>query len=251
MPQPRWIPAAMCMAFLLAPAAVLAIEPPPPLRADWKASPAFRDGVLEGPAYRAIEEHYPADYARIEAVLGQLVNQGATAQQTVVVLRAEVQAVMLRSAAAASDESVTKMTRNIVDVIAVVGDQDAGACGALLFGDGSSGIDYLARMPAALAEDLQLSTADVIRSSHVAPRPAPRDEDIMDDLTTVMTPIVEKYGDQIDRLGAPDATPAERATSCNITLDIYRGVLKLPTERSGPVLRFMYGSDEATSPEAN
>lgn len=251
MPLLRWIPAALCLACLLAPAVAPAAQPASALRPDWKISDATRDGLLEGPTFRAIKEHYPADYARIEAKMEELVKQGATARQTMVVMRAEAQAVMLRSASAASDEAITQMTRTIVEVISAVGAQDVDACGALLFGDGGSGFDYLERLPPALGESVEVRTAEVIRSSHVAPQPVPTEDEVMDDMSIVMTPVFEKYGDMVERLGSPDAPPAERAAACNITIDIYRGVLTLPQERAGPILRFMYGSAEASAPEPN
>lgn len=251
MPLLRWIPAALCVASLLTPAATLAADPPPALRPDWKISDATRDGLLDGPTFRAIEEHYPADYARIEARMDELVKQGATPRRTMVVMRAEAQAVMLRSASAASDEAITQMTRTIVDLISAIGAQNADACGALLFGDGSAGFDYLERLPPALGQSLQVSTAEVIRSSRVAPQPVPAEDDVMDDMIVVMTPVVEKYGDMVERLGNPDAPPAERTAACNITIDIYRGVLALPQERAGPILRLMYDTAEASETEAN
>lgn len=248
MPLLRWIPPALCLAVLLAPAATFAADPQPTLRPDWRATHGITEALLKDPGYRAIKEHYPDDYARISAALEELVAAGAPTTGAAATLRNEVQALMMHKLAAASDEAVVRMTRGLVAAMEAVGQTDPEACHGLLLGDANVSDAAMATLPEDLLNELQQGTVEVIASSRLAPRTVPAEEEVAGDMLAVLAPTFEKYGDQIDRLGAADATPAERAVACRIAVDSVRAVLTLPPERAGPILRLMYSEEELETP---
>lgn len=244
MPLLRWMPAALCVTCLLAPPATLAADPQPAAGPDWRASPAYKNGVLDDVAFRAIQEHYPDEYARIDAALDKLLRRGASADEVLTRLRMKVQDLAARKAATASDEAVVRWMRSTMDILESINSMDANGCHGMLSGDRKLALDFMARLPPEVMREMLESAAAAIASSRLAPRPAPPQDAIEADLTEALTPLYEKYGDRVRRLDAPDLTPEERAVTCRLASDSFRAMLTLPQERAGPLLRWMLSQEE-------
>jgi hypothetical protein len=204
------------------------------------ASSQTESELLKLPVYQAIKDYEPAVYAQIkQAILTAIVNKSPKElmwSQT----RPLLAAVIERRSKTASDEALQQLSTVIVDVVTTLHARGDVTCFQVLFPQAGPAIDIRGILGEDAAQRELAAQTAIIRSSATAPQPTPLEADVAGVLKTVVAPLQAKYTNvELAMLEKPGAAGVDKRKICEMTVDLYREVLKLPKQESGKLLRFM------------
>ncbi len=194
------------------------------------------------PVYRVIKQQQPALYKQLSEALNQAILQGMPATKAINQLRPMLSTLLNQHIGRASDETITRYMRLSVSQMQYLRTKDPQLCFKFLFPQVSGGVSIGDILPEKLIQDDLLRTEELLTSSMGANKtidmPAARKS-----LQGIVGTLYGRWGNDLQQLNMPPNVRTDRPKICDMTIDLYRAVLELPTEQSANVLRMMLSAD--------
>ncbi len=194
----------------------------------------------EVPAFVSIKKYEPEIYQTIIASVAVATRDGASQQQMIDMMRQQISTLVESRMPHASDSALLGYVDVMVAEMEVLNKQGAGLCYKFLFPAIAGGINPRTSFSAEMQKRDLAALDEIIKTSNTK-QAIPEQSTVLPFLQPVIASLNEKYGDDVSILDNPAAPNVDKDKVCQISIDLYRGVLALPPEQSAPVLRWMFG----------
>ncbi|QKJ88095.1 hypothetical protein PMPD1_3168 [Paramixta manurensis] len=201
-----------------------------------------RARLASEPPWRTIKQQEPALYKQLDDELMAEVRDGVPISAAMGHLRGMLVNLLNQRIGRAGDQSIDDYIRLSVEEMATLRAKDPQLCFKFLFPQVSGGVNMSEVLPVALQQrDLRQMDAllrDSAGAEHTVDLPAARQS-----LQGIVRTLYAKWGNDLQWLNAPADAMPDRAKMCDMTIDLYRAILALPTKQSANVLRMMLGAN--------
>lgn len=192
------------------------------------------------PFYKELSEDDPDTYAKIQGVIEDSITRNEGSDALGGKISPLVAASLPKFAARGSDESVVGFVTVVNDQLTTLHKSDPDSCYGFLFPDAPR-----TSAPAGMSEDDQMKLltqmGKVIHTAVRSPQAPPDVAHAQQLLAPVQAKLQQDFGKDLELVGHKVSTPRERERVCAITNELYTGVLALPRNDAGLVLRYMLG----------
>jgi hypothetical protein len=199
----------------------------------------FESKLAQIPAFVAIRKHAPATYGELLAEFQRGRKEGLRDDQLVAAMKPKVMAVAMKSLPVTSNEAASAYMGVMVQEMRELRAQGNGLCYGFMFPQPGAPVNMVKYVKKETVEaDLQ-ALAKVIESAALAPQARPTEQEMTGSIQRVFMQLAAKYGADValyENLGAPGL---DKEKVCDMTIDLYDEVLKLPSPENGRVVRFM------------
>jgi hypothetical protein len=200
-------------------------------RNDW-------DKVLLGaaPVYRVLKDRDPKNYDEILDIFSNGAAKGIPQAELTEEARSKLGVIIRRLLPYADDSVVVDFGRLIVDQYQSLQNQDEAACYKFAAGTGDQTI--VAMIPAELTDRELALYAQIVSSARTRPTAEVADS-IWDKIRANL--VSKGYTlNELRSLEGKTATRSEYARYCDLTISLYREIVKLPSKEAASVLRQMF-----------
>ena len=205
----------------------------------WNQARKAESALLEIPAYQAIKQYDPKTYDNVLSDIKSSIKKGVDESQIIGIIKGHIAGIVQKRLPSASDDAVVSYMTVMLTEMNELKSQGADLCYRFLFPQQYVPVDgrkYFSKQ----TQDADLAAlAQVIRTSAENPQPIPRDTEVMPKLEQVYLDLAKEYGNDIVMLKNPAEPNVDRTKICTMTMSLYSRILKLPTNESGKILRFM------------
>lgn len=205
----------------------------------WGNLPAdLESELLKHQVYREIRDHRPVFFRSLVSKGGKLMQERGDARLVAEYIRGEMMPLVNDLLPKTSDSAAHALiiTELLVwkNAIAI----DTELC-YQLFSDRTKLVNFDYQMPEELTQMEITGLGAVARDAFADPQPVVEEEDIMDDLLPIQQGLFEKYGPDVMMFDFKEHPPEVHGRFCVILIDFYERIVDLPTERAGPLIRFL------------
>lgn len=195
--------------------------------------------LAQNAAFSALKQYDAPTYRSILTELNLLVREGKTQQEVFVTVRGIIEPLVLKRIPEASDEAaaryMTAMLAEMKELYAGGGD----LCYRFLFPVKGQALELPKYISEAARKEDAAALGEVLRSASASPQTPPLASEVEPILRAAVTPIAERYGNDLAMLQNPGAPGVDKSRLCEITINLYGRILKLPPDQSGKVIRHM------------
>ena len=210
----------------------------PQLKSQYEAK-EIDNSVSEIPAFAAIKQYDEAEYQQIMEKLKIAMSHGQGQAEAKADMKGYILAIVQKRLPHASDESVTKYMNVIIQETVQLQQKGGDLCYQFLFPQEGKSLDISKHITSATKQADLAALGEVIRTSATAPQDIPKEDVVTADLQTVFVALNKKHGKDVDILQNPGAQGVDKAKVCEVTVDMYTEIFKLPPVQSGKLLRYM------------
>lgn len=195
--------------------------------------------LLKTPLFSTLKTYEPDIYEKVTAEAKSAFMRGESLFELRSKVTPLITQVYERRLPNASDASLRLVAQLIVDQGDVLIESNPENCYQLFSHPETINPQML---PQAL-RDREFSTmAEVIRSASMEPINAPSEDDVAIDLTNVLAELYGIYGDGLGVLDKKSISSSEKAKYCDISLSLFRAILRLPDRKAAPLLRYLFSN---------
>ncbi|MDI6743381.1 MAG: hypothetical protein QMD11_11670 [Smithella sp.] len=199
------------------------------------------ESVFENiPAFSSIKKYEPETYQQLVNSLIEATKKGYSQQQSIDLVRSQISGLVESRVPHASDEAIVRYLNVMVEEMGELKNQGGGLCYKFLFPQAGDGIDGRQFFSQEIQnKDLQ-ALDEIIKTSNIK-RDRPNENDVMPYLEPIFASLYSKFGDDVTILDNPNAVNIDKEKVCNITMELYSEILKLPPDQAAGTLRWMFG----------
>lgn len=210
----------------------------PRLSLPWEMKRA-EQALLQVPAYQAMKQYDPQTYTAIMDDLRRGLEGGKTQKDLIAQIKPRVEQLVQKRMPVASDQAVVDYMGVTVRELRELKRRDPALCFKFMFPQQYGVLNARDYMSKDIIDADFAGLAEVIRTSATAPQPVPAESEVSDDLKAVVTQLHQRHGDDATILQHLQDPHVDQAKGCEITAELYEGILALPQPRSGKLLRYM------------
>jgi hypothetical protein len=203
----------------------------------WEADRELRKIAL----YSEIAENDPQTYDKIRVILLAGMKAGGSSKEAAETQGSAIIANTLpKYIATASDDSVNAFASIVLEEAEDLNRANPDACYQYLFPGKSGSPALLASLVDNAKKEKNLrAMGDIVHSSTHNPQSPPDPKESAALLNSINTPLIKKYGSDLDLVRGTAKDTAERKKVCDITADFYRSILNMPPKKSSELLRYI------------
>ena len=205
----------------------------------WISTVTNETQINRDATYRAIKEHYPRLHAELVEGFVEGLSSGQDEASIVINAGLRIAAFVEERMPYASDAAASRFSAAVSAQLRELRAMDPELCYYLLHPDPSSGVIAATRLSEQARDDAKAAMVDVIQSSARDNAP-PEAIDALPALESVLYPLELKYGADWQQLANATAPGVDKEKICTMTLELFEGILALPDEQKGKVLRYLY-----------
>lgn len=195
------------------------------------------------PAFAAVKKYDADHYEQIMNEIHNAISKGFSETEVTAALQVKFSTLVQKHLPHASDEAAVRYIEVTVQELIEAQQNDGNLCYELLFPQLGQTQD-ISKFISASTQQADLSAlGEVVRTSAVAPQEVPKDADMSALLESIITILLEKYGQDAALLQNPIASGIDKSKVCRITIDMYKEILQLPPTYSGKLLRYLMAQD--------
>ena len=212
------------------------------LIADHRAEVALEEfaSITENnPAFDGLKEYAPEIYDEVINHLRAAVDRGDSPREVETGVRQIISQVVNQRLGRAADDVLLRSVQLSIDQMLWLRERDDDSCFHFLFPQVEGGISALAVLSPELMERDQALLGDIL-ATYDASRPISTEEEAMDVLTPIYLELFQKYGQEpVMQLADPVSAGLDRGLVCDMSIDVYEGVLANPEPDAVRALRWM------------
>jgi hypothetical protein len=195
--------------------------------------------LAKNPAFAALKQYDTPTYRDILNDLNVLLRQGKSQQEVFASVRGIIEPLVIKRIPEASDAAAARYMTVLLQEMKELYGQGGELCYSFLFPAKGAPMDIQKHIsPATRSEDFA-ALAELLRSASVSPQAPPLASEAEPLLQPTVEAIAERYGRDLLMLQTPGAPGVDKSRLCEMTINLYGRILKLPPEQSGKVIRHM------------
>lgn len=198
----------------------------------------------EYPVFQTLKQQEPALYTQLIDNFLQSKKEGHSEQQLIDEMKQIVSSLIEQRIRHAPDKDVIDYMNIILEELRYyqANNRSEYLCFKTLFPQVSGGVNATKTLP----KELQLRDLDSINRLFKASSGGvinPENQDYESKLNTIVTRMQQQYGDDLQMFSNPASPNADREKVCDMSIDMYSQILKLPPSDAGAILRSMLGGE--------
>jgi ATP-dependent protease ClpP protease subunit len=212
---------------------------------NWRDHYKNSQNLLSSPIYKAVQQYDPQLYVKIQkAVESSLENGDSLLEMKRNIREILFQAIQSRYLAFAPDLALIPYWNSQINEMEYITKQNPYGCLGLLFPDQvEQVVDLHSILPQELIDDDVSSLIDLIKGAQNYPVYTNSPDQVEEDLDRVMVSLLSRNEDYLKVVSEPDKYFSNPALLCDSFIALYRSILELPVNRSGPILRTFMNDD--------
>ncbi len=195
--------------------------------------------LAQVPAFASIKRYEPETYENLLASLMQAKKEGYSELQIIALVRSHISALVDARIPHASDQAVLAYVGVTVDEMKELKAQGNGLCYQFLFPQGTEVIDSRKVFSQETQQRDLLALDKIIQTSNQM-RELPTEAEVLPYLQPVLVNLHEKFGEDVLMLDNPTAEDIDKARVCEISIELYQGILQLESLPAASTLRWMF-----------
>ncbi|MEA9390072.1 hypothetical protein SJI19_05820 [Acerihabitans sp. TG2] len=202
----------------------------------------FEQAMADIPMYQTIKKYEPTLYSSMLESAVSLKKNGSSRQQIIDMLQLKHASILLARIRYATDDTLIEHVAVNLQQIQKLYVQKEQKCFKYLFPQLDGGIDPVQLLPLNIMQRRMAVDNALIIASYETPRTINTQQDdamAQHELSLIFQQMLLLYGQDITMLDAPADPNSDREKICEMTIDLYQRVLKLPAKQSSSVLRTM------------
>lgn len=210
------------------------------------------DAMAALPVWQVLQQQEPARWAALRQQAEALEQAGRSQQEIIDALQPQILAIQVTRLQQASDADVVAYMQANLQQTALIQQQSDDACFRFLFPGVKGGVNPDHLLPPEVVQRRMEIDAAMMRSAR-----GPEQHTVSDaerrqaqaDIAPIVKNLKARYGETVQLLATPQqATRAEdEAALCNLTQDLWRQVVLLPTARAAGVIRLAVNAGEQSA----
>jgi hypothetical protein len=217
----------------------------------WGDAKQIENELLTIPLFQTLKTHSPETFQKVLFEFGDSTRGENTGSELIARSRVHIDKLLVRHLCQASDDAVIGFTLVITEQLSQLRAKGGERCYAYL--SPRSSVPINARKD--LSEDVLRSELNalknVIETAVTDPQPIPDASQFLKEFEPIRKKLLERYGDDVLLLRDLSAPGIDKAKVCEMTIDLYGEILKLPRKDCANLLRYMFSNeiadDSATS----
>ena len=199
----------------------------------------FDKHMQEIPIFNVIKENDPAAYEKLETMLRNSIRS----REPIRKIKARVQefstSLVKKYVPLASDDAVDNYAQELLDLIKNAKSDDPGICYDLLYPQKYSRPEILSYVEKNISSHFLDTIALVIKTAVQSPQPLPNPKRSQELLNTLVEPITDKFGDDLQLFTKTPHSKTEKEKMCTMSIEIYRRILLLKKENASMLFRYL------------
>ncbi|WP_145523262.1 DNA gyrase [Yersinia rohdei] len=196
------------------------------------------------PVFQTLKQQEPALYAQLIDNYIKSKQEGHSEQQLIDEMKQSVTELTVQRIQRASDENVIGYMTVILEELRYyqANNRSENLCFKALFPQVSGGVNTSKVLPQELLER-DLDSINRLFTGSTGELIKPKNQDYEDKLNIIVAQMQQQYGDDLRMFSNPAAPDVDREKICNMAIDMYSEILKLPPDDAGAILRSMLGGE--------
>lgn len=204
----------------------------------------FEAKILQIPWYVALKSYEPTMYEVILEELRTGLQKGRSITELQTKILPIANALVTKRLPYASDSTLRKFAKLNMEIMKFLYASNPDLCYQSLNLEGeTSGLSYRQYLSEEMLDRELAIMAEIITSAAQQRNRPPNEQQVEKELTSVLTDLSQRYGDDLQMLNNLELARANKAKVCEITYDFFQTILLLPDQKAVPLLRYMFASD--------
>jgi hypothetical protein len=242
-PKEKKVPFAIVMALCFVVLNIISTKYVKPHVDSWYYGKQISKSLLDIRVYQEIKKYDPKFYEQIENELKLSMSKGETQAQATARIRSAVSQNASKYIPVASDESLIHFAEITIDTMKQLTKIDPSLTYKFLFPKEYGSIQVGKYVTEQNQTALLDSLAEIIRTGASNPKVVTDLDQANLYLENVRTSLYQKYGDELYELSDFHSPNIDKRRACNLLIDLYEEVFKLPKGQKTLVLRSMFSGE--------
>jgi len=199
----------------------------------------FDKHMQEIPIFNVIKENDPAAYEKLETILRNSIRNREPKSQIIARVHEYSASLVKKYVPRASDDAVDDYAQDLLDLIKDAKSDSPGICYDLLYPKRYSQPEVLNYIEKNIDKDFLDTIALVIKTAVQNPQPPPDPKRSKELLNTLVEPITDKFGDDLQLFAKTSHNKREKKKMCTMSIEIYKRILLLKKENASMLFRYL------------
>jgi len=199
----------------------------------------FDKHMQEIPIFNVIKENDPAAYEKLETLLRNSIKNRETKNQVIARVQEYSTSLVKKYIPRASDDAVDDYAQILLDMMEDAKSNNTNLCYNLLYPKKYSQPEVLDYIEKNVNEDFLDSIGLVIKTAVQNPQSPPNPKRSKELLNTLVEPITNKFGDDLQLFAKTSHNKLEKKKMCTMSIAIYERILLLKKENASMLLRYL------------
>lgn len=188
-------------------------------------------------AYKEIKKYYPETYKQILLTIKHSIKSGLNASQTISIVRPKLMAFIFSKLPISSDRAASNYVRIMVTEATILKNKyGSDLCYSFFIPNSIHWTKYFSKE---IQNSDMNALGEVIKASSEDPQPIPQAEDALNMMKPVRAEMAQEYGSDVSMFQNIGGANVDRGKLCAMTISLYSDILKLPSQTSGKIIRYM------------
>ncbi|MDN0089168.1 DNA gyrase [Yersinia nurmii] len=195
--------------------------------------------------YQTIKQQDPTLYTNLVNRLVALKSGGSSEQEIIDEIKQSVALLTVSKIQSAPDKSVVEYMSVILDELHFYQENDKThqLCYKALYPQVEGGVNTVKELPATLVQR-DLEALNNLFTASTGKPIKPENEQYRGQLEAIVQELHQKYGDDLLMLSNPTAANVDRKKVCDMAVELYGNVLRLPQKEAGTIIRTMLAGEQ-------
>lgn len=202
------------------------------------AAQNLEEDLLKNPAFSALKEFEPTIYAGFINDTKVAMQNGEKESSFYARASAMLTPLVLKRVPVASNAAALEYMKVTIQEVEFVFNKGGDLCYSALMPEPGSTLMPLADIPTALRAADNLALAEVLRSARLQPQQVPTEDDF-GKATEPAHAFFRTNGVELEALNGKKVTMVARRRVCEISIDLYKELFKLPPNQAGIAMRYL------------
>ena len=199
----------------------------------------FDKHMQEIPIFNVIKENDPAAYEKLETILRNSIRNREPKSQIIARVQEYSASLVKKYVPRASDDAVDDYAQDLLDLIKDAKSDSPSICYDLLYPKRYSQPEVLNYIEKNIDKDFLDTIALVIKTAVQNPQPPPDPKRSQELLNTLVEPITDKFGDDLQLFAKASHNKREKKKMCTMSIEIYKRILLLKKENASMLFRYL------------
>lgn len=191
------------------------------------------------PIFNVIKENDPAAYEKLETMLRNSIRNRESNRQIIARVQEFSTSLVKKYVPRASDDAVDVYAQDLLDLIKDAKNNSPTLCYDLLFPEKYSRPEILEYIEKNVNKHFLDTIALVIKTAVQNPQPPPDPKRSQELLNTLVEPITDKFGDDLQLFAKTSHNKIEKKKMCTMSIEIYRRILLLKKKNASMLFRYL------------
>ncbi|BET41210.1 MULTISPECIES: topoisomerase II [Atlantibacter] len=207
----------------------------------------FDQAMEKLPLYQVIREQEPETWRRVREQALSMQKAGESEQNIIDAIQPQILNIQMSRLQTAPDANVVAFMQANMEQTAQIQKQSDDACFRFLFPGVKGGINAAKLLPAEVTQHRLEVDAEMMRAAfgpnkhQVTPQER---QQAVQDVQPVVQKLMKQYGQDIALMNDPRKAIGKEGVVCNITQDLWRDVLQMPTNKAAGIIRYSVSAEQ-------